>query len=134
MKKLLYSSVVLLLFSTSVLLFQISCQKDAEANNENTTVTQNKFIYAVYNSTGWQYWTSNIDGTNDQPITISLPSGQRLYGSCKLTPDSKKIIFCASGGSGTVPKHYIYSSNIDGSNVTFLKEISTQQLEINATY
>ena len=132
MKKLLYSSIVLLLFSTSILLFQISCQKDAEANNVNTTVTQSKFIYAVYNSTGWQYWTSNIDGTNDQPITLALPSGQKLYGSCKLTADFKKIIFCASSNNGST--QYIYSSNIDGSNVTLLKGVSTQQLEINATY
>jgi len=86
MKKLLYSSIVLLLFSFSIILFQVSCQKDAIAKNENNTSVQNKFFYAVLtsntsNTSNWQYWIANTDGSNHQPITISLPTGQTLEGS-----------------------------------------------------
>jgi hypothetical protein len=133
MKKLLYSSVVLLLFSFSIILFQVSCQKEADAKNENNTSVQNKFIYTVLipGTNNWQYWTANIDGGNHQPITISLPSGQTLSYSCKLTPDAQKIIFLAWGGAS---KYYIYSASINGSNVTLLRELTAQQVEINDTY
>lgn len=133
MKKLLYSSIVMMLFSFSIILFQVSCQKDAEAKNENSTSVQNKFLYAVStpNTYDWQYWIANIDGTNNQLITISLPTGQKLSGSCKITPDAQKIIFCAWGGN---TKYYIYSAAINGSNVTLLRELTSVQVEINDTY
>lgn len=135
MKKLLYSSIVLLLFSFSIFLFQVSCQKEADAKNENNTSVQNKFIYAVSNP-NFQYWIANIDGTNNQPITISLPTGQMLTNSCRLTPDAQKIIFCAySQISGNMnSEYYIYSASINGSNVTLLRELTAQEVYINTTY
>lgn len=141
MKKLLYSSIVLLLFSFSIILFQVSCQKDAEANNENSTSVQNKFLYAVFTSNtsttyNWQYWTANTDGSSHQPINISLPTGQTLGGSCKLTPDAQKIIFLAYSliNNDMNKKYYLYSVDINGSNITLLRELTALEVDISAAY
>ena len=61
MKKLLLSSIILLLFSSSILIFQVSCQKEAKADTNNIT-QQNKIIYikAILASNENEIWTANI--------------------------------------------------------------------------
>lgn len=133
MKKLILGSAALLFFAIAMSLFQMSCQKDAEAINANSTV-QNKFLYAYGpygGNSNVQYWITNTDGTNQQLINITLPAGQTLGYSCKLTADAQKIIFDAYGGNY---KHYIYSASINGTNVTLLRELTAWQVDINDTF
>jgi Tol biopolymer transport system component len=123
MKKLLLSSIILLLFSCSILIFQVSCQKEAKANTNNIT-QQNKIIYIkALPSAGDQneIWTANIDGTNQQRVAINFPANYALEddgGSITLTPDNQKIIFAMSVNS----IRQVYSCNIDGSNLTKIIE------------
>ncbi|MCB0509036.1 MAG: hypothetical protein KDD21_12135 [Bacteroidetes bacterium] len=122
MKKLLLSSIILLLFSSSILIFQVSCQKEAKADTNNIT-QQNKIIYikAILASNENEIWTANIDGTNQQRVAINFPANYELEddgGSITLTPDNQKIIFAMSVNN----VRQVYSCNIDGSNLTKIIE------------
>lgn len=117
MKKLLLSSIVLFLFSASILLFQISCQKQVNAN-PNQITQQNKLVYIKgFGGSTDAVWTSNIDGTNQTRIPITFPSGLSLEnGQVTITPDGSKIVLVLAGFSPDVK--YIYTCNLDGSNLT----------------
>lgn len=131
MKKLLYSSVVLIVFSLSIILFQISCQEEAFAKG---VATQNKFLYTVFTSDMGQFWIMNINGTNPTPIPINLPDGLKPTGSGKLTPDGNTLIFSAYK-STTPNEKYIYSVSINGTNLKkLLDKTITDQLDINQTF
>lgn len=68
MKKLLMGSLALTLFSISIIIFQMSCKKDATAQTNNTSgiIQLNKILYSK-NPTGTsgngEIWTANYDGT-----------------------------------------------------------------------
>jgi len=119
MKKLLLSSIVLLLFSFSILLFQVSCQKEANANTNNTTTTQNKILF-VKSQTGQprEIWTANIDGTNQQKVNITIPSGKTIDDeTVEITADGSKIVLVL-WNNATPSTGDIYTCNIDGSDLT----------------
>lgn len=69
-----------------------------------------------------EMWRVGLDGSNKQKINITMPAGIELDlsdgGAMKLTPDNKKIIFMAR--KTTTNQKFIYSCNIDGSNVVKL--------------
>jgi hypothetical protein len=127
MKKLLLSTIVLLAFSVSIILFQLSCKKSADAATPITSAAvqqQNKIIYVknipiVAAGTSGLYqgqiYSANYDGTNQQQINITLPTG--LYISYTpnvvLSPDQKTIFFSVSDINNVIG---IYSSSIDGTN------------------
>lgn len=125
MKKLLLSSIVLFLFSASIMLFQISCQKQVNAN-PNQITQQNKFVYAKLNATSdiWTINICNIDGTNNTVVPISLPSGVKYNGDVAITADGSKIIFSARNITNT-NIGYLYSCNIDGSGLTKILDSSS---------
>ena len=123
-------SVALTLFSISMLIFQFSCKKEANAQTTTTGLTQQNLIIYVKSttsgsSTSTQYkreiWLANVDGTNQHNVPIALPSGVELNSDARLTPDGKTIIFDAwkpTSASATYSYVYnIYSCSIDGSNV-----------------
>lgn len=113
MKKLLLSSIVLLLFSSSMLLFQISCQKQANAKANETGA--NKIVYSKYDGTSiGEIWTANLDGTNQQKVNVTLPSNTVAI-STSVSKDGAKIIF--STESDDSAKEGIYTCNIDGTNL-----------------
>lgn len=118
MKKVLLSSITLFLFSASIMMFQISCQKQVNAN-PNQINQQNKFVYAKLNATTdlWTINICNIDGTNNTVVPISLPSGVKYNGDVAINPDGSKIIFSARNTTNT-DIGYVYSCNIDGTNLT----------------
>lgn len=77
------------------------------------------FVLVAPNNTTIQFYNINTDGTNKQPINITLPSSVQL--SLASTPviskDGKVIYFSAIITNS--PGNYsssIYSSNIDGTN------------------
>jgi len=114
MKKLLLSSIILLLFSCSMLLFQISCQKQANARTNETG--SNKIVYSKYDGTSvGEIWTANIDGTNQQKVNVTLPSNTIAI-STSVSKDGSKIIFATESNDST--KEGIYTCNIDGTNLT----------------
>ena len=127
MKKLLLSSIVLLLFSFSILLFQVSCQKEANANTNNITQL-NKIVYIKEidgSPERTELWISDIDGNNQTKIPVTFPFDYQ-FSSISLTTDGSKVIF--SVVNDTTRNGYIYSCKTDGSNLTKLVEnIATEK-------
>ncbi len=124
MKKLFLSSLVLLFFSFSILIFQISCRKDAVAQNATTAI--NKMVYSVYDPTLGQVkiFTSNLDGSNAVQVPVGLPGW--TYGQVKFSPDGTKLFFLgdSSAINGTRVVE-IFSANLDGSNFQRITNHST---------
>ena len=123
-------SIALTMFSISMILFQLSCKKEANAQTTTTSLTQlNKLIYSYsYDNYVTEIWTSNYDGTNQTKVNITLPTGvyftHQEERNCSLSPDGKKIFFLAgaaySFNGNTYPYTLtpsIYSCDFDGSNV-----------------
>lgn len=130
MKKLLYSSMVLTIFSVSIILFQISCQDEADAAGPATTAA-NRFLYlyAVENNdTGeavTEFWTANNDGTDKKKIPIVLPAGLALGDEGMLTPDGLSLIFSVNADPDVEGINYIYSISIDGTNLKKVVDVQT---------
>ncbi len=109
-----------MIFSITVILFQISCNKEADAQSNRTTSTPlNKILFYKSPTVGSPYelWLANYDGGGQQKINISIPQGLRIGGNAKLSPDGQKVFFDVFDTGG---KSYIYSSNIDGTAVTMV--------------
>jgi len=159
MKKLVLSTIVLLAFSASITLFQMSCHKTANAQSpayvlpaatttklggvipDGTTISvdgtgkisaiaaapkqQNKIIYVknlpLAGSGGLYYgqiWSANYDGTGQQQINITLPTGLFISYTefVRLSPDQKTIFFNVSDAKMDSNGTGFYSANIDGTN------------------
>lgn len=117
MKKILLSTVVLLAFSLSIIIFQVSCKKEATAQSSQTS-SLGVFLYTIHNDNTLttEYYIANNDGTNSKKVIINLPTGLKIasYNSARLTPDGKTIIFSAVNSA---IKTFIYSTSIDGTNL-----------------
>ena len=126
MKKILMGSAVLTAFSLSIIAFQMSCSKTANAQTGGTTgVTQlNKIIYTVIpvqNQFLEQIWIANYDGTNPKQVPITLPTNVWVdYDGARLSPDGKTVFFSTTYAvqSGNSYSYGIYSCGVDGSNLT----------------
>ena len=106
----------------------MSCSKEADANNSinnNNTINNqaNKIVFIKFSSGLGQIWTANIDGSNQQKIPVNFPSDKVLSGEVKITPDGNKLVFLLRNISNN--NLSIYTSNIDGSNVTNIVKEST---------
>jgi len=125
MKKLLLSSIILFLFSTSILLFQISCQKEANARPNNTT-QQNKLVYFKLNATTsiWSINICNWDGSNNIVVPVVLPADVKFNGDVAITNDGSKIFFSARGISNS-DIGYMYTCNTDGTGLTKILDSSS---------
>ncbi len=120
MKKLLLGSAALLMFSCAIVVFQMSCKKDANA--QTTGGTSNKILYLkrpIGNfEPEFETWIANYDGSNATQIFITVP-GWRING-LKLSPDGNKIFFTGTDSASISAPPYkfeIFSANVDGSNV-----------------
>ena len=114
-------SVVLTMFSISMLIFQLSCKKEANAQTTTTGLTQlNLVVYTKLNKTSTpllsEIWTSNLDGTSQKKVALSLPTGMQVGDEARLTPDGKTIVFTVQVGSPST-NTFIYTCSIDGSNL-----------------
>lgn len=132
MKKILLSSIVLTFFAASIILFQLSCKKDAKAE---TAPTPTSAGIVLYDKEGEEIWKVNIDGTGNQKVNIVLPANVVFEigdgGAYKLTADAKKIVFQAENTSTN--KNQLYSCNIDGSNVKLIVEAS-EYIQLGAAH
>lgn len=133
MKKLLLGSIALTTFSIAIIIFQLSCKKTADAQTSTTGLTQlNLILFTKHitssSTTTTELWTANLDGSNQKKIPITLPAGQELQ-EARLTPDGKKVIFDASYVSGSIANKgaYVYSCNIDGTNLTKIVDNTSLQ-------
>ena len=129
MKKLLLSSIVLLIFSTTIIIFQMSCQKTALAQHLSNSQNLNKtllgkdiqtqigttsdslghvtpiYIYTV------DFYLVNNDGTNLTKVNMTLPTGLNPNLSGALSSDGEKIIFNATNYITHETGVYLYSLN-----------------------
>lgn len=116
----LKSSLILLLFATSAVLFNISCEKEALAQTTAPTVPQplGLLLFSKGGDKSNELWLGNYDGSNQTKITIaSFPTGGDIDRSTiKMSPDGKKIFFCMFIAATNVQS--IYSCNADGSGLT----------------
>jgi len=138
MKKLLMSSAVLLFFSVSMVLFQMSCSKEAVANPNNST---SKIAYIVVDRSNsdvytTEIWTANIDGTNQTKV-FTLPANLSLLesynGAVDITSDGSKIVFVAvTGDLDTGWAAAVYSINADGTGFTQISQTVNAASTINA--
>jgi hypothetical protein len=159
MKKLVLSTIVLLAFSASIILFEVSCHKTAKAQSPNyvlpvatttklggvipdgTTISvdgtgkisavaaapkqQNKIIYVKNlplpgnpSLDYGQIWTANYDGSGQQQINITLPTGLFISYTpfVRLSPDQKTIFFSVSDAKNDNNGTGFFSANVDGTN------------------
>jgi hypothetical protein len=80
MKTLLRSSILLLLFSCSLLVFNLSCKKESTAQNTSTS-TQNLgiLVFEKLDDKVNEFWTSKYDGSGQIKITVSsLPANGEI--------------------------------------------------------
>lgn len=137
MKKLFLGSVALTMFSISILIFQISCNKESTAQPA-TNQSLNKILYSkLYTVSGTEiieYWTSNTDGSNATKIPITPPSGLEIGANGgSLTPDGTKLIFTIYDPSNN--RNFVYSCSLNGSNLTKLADgISGQYYQVYGAY
>ncbi|MFN5427811.1 MAG: TolB family protein [Bacteroidota bacterium] len=122
MKNMLKSSIVLLLFAVSAVLFNISCEKEALAQTSapSTPTALGLLLFSKDGDKSNELWLAKYDGTNQTKITIaSFPTGGDIDRSTiKMSPDGKKIFFCMYIPGSNVQS--IYSCNADGTGLTKL--------------
>lgn len=147
MKKLFLGSVALLCFSLAILLFQVSCKKEAKADSPttNTTTQKNKIVYVkqFYGTGGRLYdygeiWTANYDGTAQTKLNITLPTNVVIAQvEPKISPDGQTIFFNAflTDGTKDISNGWsLYSCSTDGSNVKQVVQSSGNTVAIAAAY
>ncbi|QJB35069.1 hypothetical protein HF329_28690 [Chitinophaga oryzae] len=123
MKKLILGSFALLMFSASILIFQISCKKSAEAETP-VTLLNNKVVFLQYrHNVGSEIWTMNPDGSRKVKVNVALGAGQSLGDEVRLSPDGRKLFFIVSSGANETYKEDIYSCDIEGKNLTKLYDM-----------
>jgi hypothetical protein len=126
MKKILLGSFVLLFFSISIILFQLSCTKSAEAHEGGGDNNTNAILYLRQNPELYsELWSVNLNGTNDHKINVMLPAGWILqpYSSARILSKNQKIIFTAGAANASNANIMaFYSCNLDGSNTIKLYE------------
>lgn len=123
MKKLILGSFALLMFSASILMFQISCKKSAEAETPVKPLN-NKVVFLQYrHNAGTEIWTMNYDGTGKVKVNVVLSAGQSINDEVRLSPDGRKLFFIVSSGTNETYKEDLYSCDIDGGNLTKLYDM-----------
>jgi hypothetical protein len=110
MKKLFYSSLVLTAFSISLVLFQLSCQEEAEAQVYQPI--KNRILYKYLKQDGTvEYWTARDDGTDYYKLPIEVPAFFKLGRDGVFSSDGKRLIVSVMDESKFT---HIYSFTIDG--------------------
>ena len=92
-----------------------------DANFSSTVeslVNNTAVLYHVFADTD-QLWTINLDGTSNQQIALSLPTGLTLADSRAVVSNTSVFLVIEDANEA----QSIYSANIDGSNVKLVKTI-----------
>jgi hypothetical protein len=123
MKNLMSGAIVLFLFSISLLLFQLSCQEDAIAQN-NVNQQKNKILYSLKGDYSIkELWVSNYDGSDkiQIPLTnIPTPGVHGFYNSSSISPDGQTVFI----GGYLYPSSLsvVYSMSLSGTDVKKIVE------------
>jgi hypothetical protein len=124
MKRIFQSSLVLLTFSFSIVVFNLSCEKDVNAQNTTTASPQvvGLILFSKNGDKSNEIWFAKYDGSNATKISIaSFPAGGDMDRSTmKISPDGKKIFFCMYIPSTNMQS--IYTCNSDGTGLTKIIE------------
>lgn len=121
MKKILLSSIILFLFSVSIVLFQISCKKEAVADVAVGGTSPSNLGVILYTkrsvSSTTELWTANYNGTNQKKININLGTGKSIETGF-LSPDGKLVfVVLQEKLSNNDIVINTYSCQPDGSNL-----------------
>ena len=119
MRQTLKTSLYLLVFAISGVIFQISCS-NADSQAANPSSLLNKMFYTKGVAAAQTIWTCNYDGSSQTQIPISLPANVTFNGTNgnaypKIAPDGQTIFFV--GWDSTVGGAAIYSCDINGQNL-----------------
>lgn len=122
MRRLVLGSFSLMFFAFSVLFFQVSCEKETIASDQDRieNAQQNRIAYIFYpsNSKPHEIWTASYDGTNNKKLDINLPEGSSISSrNLSVSPDGRNIFFTVDDLNN---KRHIYKCSIDGTNVTLV--------------
>ena len=127
MKNFLLGAIAFFLFSISISILQTSCEKKEAFGDTNTTNTTNaKQIGRVYYSYSYpgsethEIWSMNYDGTDPRKVNVIMPPGYSMFPEGdmpKISPDGKTMFFTGWDTSDPGEPSWIFSANIDGTNV-----------------
>ncbi len=128
------ASATLFLFSTSIMLFQISCSKDANAGTNGTTSGGNNVIW-IQNESGQNitFRTMNVNDGTFKDINMTLPSQFDQTNEQFLACNGNLIIFAAfkSGSSGS---QKICTCDMNGSNIKVYSSFNDQFTDLFTLY
>lgn len=106
MKKLLLSTLVLLSFSISIILFQLSCKKSADAQSPS-------FVLSPAT-------TAKLGGVIPDGSTISVDANGKISAISNSVQENKllfvKIFIAGNGNANKFDSGEIWTANYDGSN------------------
>jgi hypothetical protein len=125
MKKLLITSTTLFLFSASILMFQISCSKDANAGNSggSGTMSQGKVLILKSNNNTFQFAIIDKNGL-ETIINLNLPTPYSQIDQDEYTTDGNIIFFKAYDMTNpNDPNGALFTCDMNGGNVKNLKNI-----------
>lgn len=129
MKKLLLGTIVLLAFNAAIIITQMSCKKEAQAESPTpggpALKQLNVVLYSKITSGTnrvYEYWMTNLDTGQKRKIPVTLPDGKFPGDEATLTPDGLTLIFDTSikGTDGSTKDGGIYSCKLDGSNLKMI--------------
>lgn len=122
MKKLLLGSIVLTVFSSSVAIFQMSCNKTSNAQTGPGSYTSPGIV--LYDKSSAEIWKVKVDGTGNEKVNIVLPAGVQFQigdgGAYKLTGDGQNIIFQARNTTSNT--NQLYRCNLSGGDLQIVLE------------
>ncbi|MBC9931037.1 TolB family protein [Chitinophaga qingshengii] len=122
MKKLVLGSFALLLFSASMLVFQISCKKSADA--ETPVSVPAKVVFLKYVDNAEEIWLMNYDGSAQTKVNVTLAAGQHFGEEVRVSPNGQKLFFTVyTFSTPGVNKEDIYSCDLDGKNLKKLYDM-----------
>jgi hypothetical protein len=134
MKKLLMASAVLFLFSASIMMFQISCSKTANAGTGGSAASGNNVIW-IQNEIGQNitFRTMNVNDGTFKDINMTLPSQFDQTAEKFLACNGNLIIFAAfkSGSSGS---QKICTCDMNGSNIKVYNNFSDDYSDLFTLY
>ncbi|WP_304065006.1 hypothetical protein [Pedobacter glucosidilyticus] len=128
MKKVFLSTLILLGFSLSTLIFQASCKKEATADTKTTTKSENLGILLIKKRDAnnvMKLYTSDYEGKNIKLVNINVSEDIE---EAQLSPDGKTIIFSLH------PSVDIYKCSIDGSNLVKILDHSDTGYHFEGVY
>jgi hypothetical protein len=108
--------------ATNALVGGVKVGSGLAINTDGTLSTKNLdvLVFSKEDDKYNEFWTANIDGTNQKKVTIALPSkGFFPKETIKISPDGKKFFFIANPDEATA-QDALYSCNVDGSGLTKL--------------